>query len=472
MSGRRAPHFAHAPGSDCANGFESALHLAAKQLIEARAEIVFPGLVVSFMVSDAMGYVHQPKKTLVAAGRRSLSSVVVEQSLGEIRPDIFVEAEELGAVLVEIAVTHFVDAHKLEKIKRLNLPAIEVDLSMLRDATLVSLEVALFDNPSNTKWLHHPAETEAKRALQESIQWLLDAAIDSAAALKREEAKAAREFAKTQAKERREQEVLRAEQAERRKVEADKEAESARLAEEERRRQRNAAFTKAAAFRAQPEERKRQILLRRLGVDQLPSFLAADVSGAMSFGVMDPLLWQATLFGGLIHKQPAQGQGWVYPKYARAWLRDRFPIPSSLGHLADLAIDDYLMKLAAAGALIQGRNNSYAIWVADLNCFENLIAFRSDKKSDLVSLCWAPENEFPGYREIRVLTKTMVPSVANASRWVSFADGMRKNIWFSPEKICKCASQLGGTDETVALYLIRLGFLRAAPPLTFHPEER
>jgi hypothetical protein len=109
MSGKRAPHFAHAPGFDCATGFETALHLAAKQLIEARGMLAFPELVASIKVIDDMGHVHKPQRQLVAAGLRSLSSVVLEQSLGAIRPDVRVDAKGLGPVLVEVAVTHFVD---------------------------------------------------------------------------------------------------------------------------------------------------------------------------------------------------------------------------------------------------------------------------------------------------------------------------------------------------------------------------
>jgi hypothetical protein len=102
MSGKRVPHFAHAPGSDCASGFETALHLAAKQMIEERGVLAFPELVASIKIIDDTGHIHKPEKQLVAGGRRALSKVVLEQTLGQIRPDIRVDAEGLGAVLVEV----------------------------------------------------------------------------------------------------------------------------------------------------------------------------------------------------------------------------------------------------------------------------------------------------------------------------------------------------------------------------------
>jgi hypothetical protein len=456
MSGKRTPHFAHAPGSDCATGFETALHLAAKQLIEARGCLAFPELVVEIRIVDDLGRVHNPAKQLAPAGRRTLSCVVLEQTLGQIRPDVRVDAEGFGTVLVEVAVTHFVDEHKLGQIRRAGMPAIEINLSMLRDATFEALEVALFDNPATTKWLYHPDEAPTRRALHESIQWILEDAAKAATASARVRAQLAKEVLA-------ERNAKVAEQLARRKDEVEREAERTRQVDEAQRRQRNEALRRASAFKARPEDQKRQILLRRLGIDDLPKVLAADVRGATAFGVDDPLLWQATLFGGLVHKQPAQGNGWIARNYARAWMRHRFAIPSSLDWLANNAIDDYLRMLSAAGALIPRQSTSYAIWVADLTCFENLISLRNAQNFDAALLQWAPENEFPGHAEIRVLTKTMVPSPSAASRWINFANGMRKNIWFPPIEICEWASQLGGTKETVALYLIRLGFLRVAP---------
>jgi len=99
MSGKRAPHFHHAPGSNCATGYETALHLAAKQLIEARAVLAFPELVASLKIVDDTGHFHKPERQLVAAGSRRLKSVVLEERLAQIRPDIRVDAEGLATVL-------------------------------------------------------------------------------------------------------------------------------------------------------------------------------------------------------------------------------------------------------------------------------------------------------------------------------------------------------------------------------------
>lgn len=349
MSGKRAPHFAHAPSSDCASGFETALHLAAKQLIEARGVLAFPSLVVAINVLDAGGRAHKPSRELVAAGRRALTNVVLEQALGEIRPDVRVDAEGIGAVLIEVAVTHFVDEHKLARIEQRGVAALEIDLSMLRDATFAALETALFDDPSHTTWLYHPQIAEIEIALRASIQAKLDAAETSAAYLSYSQSQIAhvqRNYREAQQLLDQEWETLRrkeaAEQkkfddaqrkveAERRQVEAELEAKRKKEAEVAARQQRQEALKKAAAFRARPEHHKKIILLNRLGLPELPGFLATEVRGALSFGVSDPLVWQTAFFGGLIHKQAAEGRGWIALKFARAWMSYRFRIPPALG---------------------------------------------------------------------------------------------------------------------------------------------
>lgn len=80
-----------ARGSDCATGVETALHLAAKQLIEARAVLAFHELVASLKIVDDTGIVHKPERQLVTVGRRPLKSVVLEQKLSQVRPDIRVD---------------------------------------------------------------------------------------------------------------------------------------------------------------------------------------------------------------------------------------------------------------------------------------------------------------------------------------------------------------------------------------------
>ncbi len=78
----RQHHFAHAKGEECEHAVETSLHLAAKDILDKRREIVLPAVEVHFP--------HAPKyNEMVAPERRCLiKSVVLEQRLGSIIPDV------------------------------------------------------------------------------------------------------------------------------------------------------------------------------------------------------------------------------------------------------------------------------------------------------------------------------------------------------------------------------------------------
>jgi hypothetical protein len=464
LSEKVAPHFAHAPGSNCATGFETALHLAAKQLIAARGVLMFPALSATISVTDAVGRVYKKPAVLVTAGQRILSNVVLEEAFGEIRPDVRVVAEDLGVVLVEVAVTHFVDERKLLQIKQQEVAAIEIDLSMLRDATFAALETALFDDPSRTSWLYHPRIVGAEADFRASIKERLDAAEVSAKYIAYSNAQMA-DFQRRHwlAEQEREADQRKVEAAQD-KLETELETERTAAAEEALRQQRHETLKKASAFRARPEDHKKLILLHRLGLSELPVFLGADVRGAMSFGVVDPLVWQTTLFGGLIHKQAAEGKRGIATTFTRAWMRYRFQIPQRLSQDANDAIQEYLMRLSAAGALIPRKNAFFSIAVADLASFEALVAIRKDGGFDPSRFQWAPQDSWPRAIQVCTLTEAMIPNKHKVQEWIDLARTLRKHAWRPPLEICQWASRIGGSQEAVADYLIRTGFLRLTPP--------
>jgi len=457
MAGKRAPHFAHTSGSDCASGYETAVHLAAKQLIETRRVLMFPELTASIAVTDATAHIHKPSKQLAAAGRRDLTEVAVEEALGQIRPDVRVEAIELGAVLVEVAVTHFVDQVKLARIEALGFGAIEIDLSKVRDATFASLETALFDDPARTKWLYHPGVPAAEAELLESIQGDLRVAEELAARW------AAKRAADEEAERQKQAELQRAVQLadeERRKAEMERK----RAADLALRQRRHEELTKATAFKARPEDQKRQILERRLRVDALPTVLSAKVRGEMAFGVLDPLIWQTTLFGGLIHERAGQGQGWLKLDLAQKWMRYRFEIPPRIGRSADEAIGDYLLALAAAGAIVECNNDFYALAVADLSCFETLRAVRDMPSVHVPQLQWAAPDRWPSEMLVTTLTKAMVRNGPKAREWIRMAETLPQLRDRPPLAICDWGSSIGGGSNAAMEFLVRTGFLCLPKP--------
>lgn len=160
----KTPHFAHAAGKACGDGRETAIHLAAKQLIAERMELALPAVDVPLPVRWGpiqggweWGRI-QEKQRLYNSLLMPLSNVRIEPWLDDFRPDIVViEAGSDTEILVEIAVTHFVDERKLDKIKARGIRTIEIDVSDARGAVGFNmLDHLLFGVPSKAKWLHHP----------------------------------------------------------------------------------------------------------------------------------------------------------------------------------------------------------------------------------------------------------------------------------------------------------------------------
>lgn len=170
----QTPHFAHAAGEDCKRGFETAIHLAAKQLIADRMELSPPPAVIHYPGGWGKSASTQP---LYTYNIRTLSEVRIEPWLEDFRPDlVVVESGKQMEILVEIAVTHRVDDTKLEKIKKRGVYAIEIDASEARRAMdFELLNKFLFDVPSQAKWLYHPEVDQYEKAYVEKQEQEWDA---------------------------------------------------------------------------------------------------------------------------------------------------------------------------------------------------------------------------------------------------------------------------------------------------------
>ena len=169
LKGKVIPHFAHQPGENCQYGRESAIHLAAKQLIEERHELYIPKLSVQIYVVDDIGNEHSPSKTLISAGIRSFSKVRLEQTISNFRPDLVVTTKNGTELLVEIAVTHFSDELKRAKIKNHGLPCIEINASKVAVHSFDELAKLLFKESSYSNWLYHPDIESTELSLHQQI---------------------------------------------------------------------------------------------------------------------------------------------------------------------------------------------------------------------------------------------------------------------------------------------------------------
>lgn len=159
-------HFAHASTVECSYGAETALHLAAKQLILQHQGISIPSRVVTefLRLADGRtgnGEVVRPEMWL------DFNDVEAEISFTNIRPDIVATLNN-SYFFIEIAVTHFVDEEKKQLFYELNVPTIEIDLASIKETiwTWELLEEIVLKNTNHKKWInmlqHSQLQDEAK----------------------------------------------------------------------------------------------------------------------------------------------------------------------------------------------------------------------------------------------------------------------------------------------------------------------
>lgn len=178
-------HFAHHQAPECATGLQTALHLAAKDVFLQHRTFRLPGAagIIGFHADnfeaepyfagfdfEAGGYQHAVEHELdldceynFPPRSVAIRQVLLEHRTADIIPDIILETEA-GLLLVEVAVTHFIDEVKLDKIKRLGLSTIEIDLSKCgRDLAGDKLADLLIYQTEHKRWVHN-APLDAKVA--------------------------------------------------------------------------------------------------------------------------------------------------------------------------------------------------------------------------------------------------------------------------------------------------------------------
>lgn len=125
-----------------------------------------------------------------------IASTVLERKTGSITPDVVVslkhptpsmhyvqetwidgdfdfldDVNSLGVwpatVLIEVTVTHGIDDRKLQRIRKLNLPTLEIDIGSLGGkVTRQGLRELVLESFVGKKWVHHPVIPRAKQILE------------------------------------------------------------------------------------------------------------------------------------------------------------------------------------------------------------------------------------------------------------------------------------------------------------------
>lgn len=168
-------HFAHAKGGACQQGYEVSVHEIAKQIIRQRCELLLPALDVGISANDAFGLRIEERMHVLNAKTVRLDECKTSQKRDEVTADV---AGRVGdrEILVEITVFHRLMPEKLDRLIATGISSLQIDLSEFKvsQATRAKIEVALFDNATNRRWLHHPRMEQARREAQAKLNAKLE----------------------------------------------------------------------------------------------------------------------------------------------------------------------------------------------------------------------------------------------------------------------------------------------------------
>lgn len=142
-------HFAHQTTKNCEYGYETSLHLAAKEILSKAKKMIIPPVYIEFPNS------YKKDILLSEAKEITIDHVELEQRFDNVVPDVVVYA--CGKpFFVEIFVTHCIDDEKLNKLKKLGVSTIEIDLSKFRySITAEELTTILIDDSNYKYWKYN-----------------------------------------------------------------------------------------------------------------------------------------------------------------------------------------------------------------------------------------------------------------------------------------------------------------------------
>lgn len=159
-------HFQHYSMEECTGAYETSIHLAAKRLFEHHHRVVIPPYWVSI---SKYGRREAVKQNEYVAQR-----VITEKKVNDFKPDVHlkvkqVDGEKIESLIVEIAVTHFIDKEKKQKIIKNGISTIEINLSKLsREADDIEIWEHL-TNPENITWIFNRRHKEFLKLEKEKI---------------------------------------------------------------------------------------------------------------------------------------------------------------------------------------------------------------------------------------------------------------------------------------------------------------
>lgn len=182
----RVHHFSHVSDRSCDGNRETALHALAKEILAAHKELMVPAAVIYWEDEDM---------ELFKAQYLPYETARLEERLDSLRPDLILDrSDDKLPLLIEVAVTHFVDEEKLSRLKALGRPCIEINLLStgldFHEFDRAELERIIVHESCRKQWLCIPGEDTYIAQLEEQARKREERALE-AARLKAEQAEQA-----------------------------------------------------------------------------------------------------------------------------------------------------------------------------------------------------------------------------------------------------------------------------------------
>ena len=108
---KRMHHFAHYSGHNCEYGYETSLHLAAKEILSKANRIMLPAVYIQFPNSPKAPELYCESKEI------EIERVELEKRFQDVIPDVVIYAGG-KQLFLEVYVTHAIDDVKLKKLKK------------------------------------------------------------------------------------------------------------------------------------------------------------------------------------------------------------------------------------------------------------------------------------------------------------------------------------------------------------------
>jgi hypothetical protein len=165
---KKIKHYRHKPSEsgaereckDPVGARESIVHLLAKAVISKRKSIYVYAYMYRFERYRG-SHIEPIKVGKFTDSGRKISFENVEEEVRRVASDYQPDITGLykgQPFVIEVHYQHEVDEEKLEKIRRDDVPAVEISLGHLNDEDINAYQIeAALRNPANVKWLHYPA---------------------------------------------------------------------------------------------------------------------------------------------------------------------------------------------------------------------------------------------------------------------------------------------------------------------------